>query len=94
MYAIKFEDATTEIQEIINQTPRDRDWHEVEGYSICIDDNNSLDCWTAAIYEPGSVCEGECDLYVRLETKPEEAPEEESEADYRERVEWSANCYR
>lgn len=57
---IRFEEAPDEVRHIINVTPRDGDWHEIDGYYILIDD------YEACIYEPGSTQRGECDLYVKL----------------------------
>lgn len=58
-----YEDATTSIQKLIDSTPTDGVWHEIDGYSICIEGD------TAAIYLPGSTTEGECDLYVSLNSE-------------------------
>lgn len=58
--------ATYEICLIIDQCPEDGQWHEIDGHSICIDNDNSADEMRAAIYLPGSSCDGECDLYVTL----------------------------
>lgn len=55
-----YSQSTQEIQTLIDQTPRDGQWHDINGYAIQILDD------VAGIYEPGSTQEGECDMYVRL----------------------------
>ena len=66
MKTTTYAEAPQTIQRIIDQCPRDGGWREIDGYHASISDDNSRDQLTAAVYEPGSTPDGECDWYVDL----------------------------